>query len=59
MGQFEHYGQTLQSKKDIPHPKMGQLVDFLLHPPLSEIVKKLGKILKYTPLSKYFRHRWR
>ena len=38
---------------------MGQLVGFLLHLPLSEIAKKLGKMLKYTPppLSKCFRHR--
>ena len=28
---------------------MNQLVGFLLHPPLSEIAKKLGKMLKYTP----------
>ena len=28
---------------------MDQLAGFLLHPPLSEIVKKLGKMLKYTP----------
>ena len=28
---------------------MGQLVGFLLHPPLSEIAKRLGKMLKYTP----------
>ena len=28
---------------------MDQLVGFLLHPPLSEIAKKLGKMLKYTP----------
>ena len=28
---------------------MGQLVGFLLHPPLSEIAKKSGKMLKYTP----------
>ena len=27
---------------------MDQLVDFLLHPPLSKIAKKLGKMLKYT-----------
>ena len=31
------------------HQKMDQLVGFLLHPPLSEIAKKLGKMLKYTP----------
>ena len=37
---------------------MGQLVGFLLHPPFSEIGKKIGKMLKYTPLSKCFRHRW-
>ena len=38
---------------------MDQLVGFLLHPPLSEIGKKIGKMLKYThpPLSKYFWHR--
>ena len=41
--------QTLHSKIDTSHPKMDQLVGFLLHPPLSEIAKKLGKILKYTP----------
>ena len=28
---------------------MDRLVGFLLHPPLSEIAKKLGKMLKYTP----------
>ena len=28
---------------------MDQLAGFLLHPPLSEIAKKLGKMLKYTP----------
>ena len=28
---------------------MDQLVGFLLHPPLSEIGKKIGKMLKYTP----------
>ena len=27
---------------------MDQLAGFLLHPPLSEIIKKLGKMLKYT-----------
>ena len=31
---------------------MDQLVGFLLHPPLSEIVKKIGKMLKYTPTFK-------
>ena len=31
---------------------MGQLVGFLLHPQLSEIAKKLGKMLKYTPTFK-------
>ena len=31
---------------------MGQLVGFLLHPPLSEIAKNLGKMLKYTPTFK-------
>ena len=31
---------------------MGQLVGFFLHPPLSEIAKKLGKMLKYTPTFK-------
>ena len=31
---------------------MDQLVGFLLHPPLSEIAKKLGKMLKYTPTFK-------
>ena len=34
------------------HQKMDQLVGFLLHPPLSEIAKKLGKMLKYTPTFK-------
>ena len=28
---------------------MDQLVGFLLHPPLSENGKKIGKMLKYTP----------
>ena len=28
---------------------MDQLVSFLLHPPLSKIGKKIGKMLKYTP----------
>ena len=28
---------------------MDQLVGSLLHPPLSEIGKKIGKMLKYTP----------
>ena len=28
---------------------MDQLVGFLLHPPFSEIAKKLGKMLEYTP----------
>ena len=28
---------------------MDHLVGFLLHPPLSEIGKKIGKMLKYTP----------
>ena len=28
---------------------MDQLVGFLLHLPLSEIAKKLGKMLKYSP----------
>ena len=28
---------------------MDQLVGFLLHPPLSEIGKEIGKMLKYTP----------
>ena len=28
---------------------MDQLFGFLLHPPLSEIAKKLGIMLKYTP----------
>ena len=28
---------------------MDQLVGFLLHPPLSEIGKKIGKMLKYNP----------
>ena len=31
---------------------MDQLVGFLLHPPLSEIAKKLGKMLQYTPTFK-------
>ena len=31
---------------------MDQLVGFLLHPPLSEIGKKIGKMLKYTPTFK-------
>ena len=31
---------------------MEQLVGFLLHPPLSEIGKKIGKVLKYTPTFK-------
>ena len=31
---------------------MGQLAGFFLHPPLSEIAKKLGKMLKYTPTFK-------
>ena len=31
---------------------MDQLVGFLLHSPLSEIAKKLGKMLKYTPTFK-------
>ena len=35
-------------------PKMGQLVGFFLHPPLSEIAKKLGKMLKYTPYFNIF-----
>ena len=34
---------------DMSHQKMDQLVGFLLHPPLSEIAKKSGKMLKYTP----------
>ena len=28
---------------------MDQLVGFLLHPPLSEVAKKLGKMLKGSP----------
>ena len=28
---------------------MDQLAAFLLHPPLSEIGKKIGKMSKYTP----------
>ena len=28
---------------------MDQLVGFLLHPPLSEIGKKIAKMLKFTP----------
>ena len=31
---------------------MDQLVGFLLHPPLSEIGKKIGKMLKCTPTFK-------
>ena len=31
---------------------MDQLAGFLLHPPLSEIGKKIGKMLKYTPTFK-------
>ena len=31
---------------------MDQLVGFLLHSPLSEIGKKIGKMLKYTPTFK-------
>ena len=31
---------------------MDQLVGFLLHPPLSEIDKKIGKMSKYTPTFK-------
>ena len=31
---------------------MDQLVGFLLHTPLSEIGKKIGKMLKYTPTFK-------
>ena len=47
---FEHFFvQTLYSKIDISRKKMDQLVGFLLHPPLSEIGKKIGKMLKYTP----------
>ena len=47
---FEHFFvQTLYSKIDISHKKMDQLVGFLLNPPLSEIGKKIGKMLKYTP----------
>ena len=47
---FEHFFvQTLHSKIDISHKKMDQLVGFLLRPPLSEICKKIGKMLKYTP----------
>ena len=34
------------------HQKMDQLVGFLIHPPLSEIAKKIGKMLKYTPTFK-------
>ena len=50
---FEHFFvQTLYSKIDISHKKMDQLVGFLLHPPLSEIGKKVGKMLKYTPTFK-------
>ena len=52
-GKFEHFFvQTLHSKIDISHKKMDHLVDFLLHPPLSEIGKKIGKMLKYTPTFK-------
>ena len=50
---FEHFFvQTLYSKIDISHNKMDQLVGFLLHPPLSEIGKKIRKMLKYTPTFK-------
>ena len=31
---------------------MDQLVGFLIHPPLTEIGKKIGKMLKYTPTFK-------
>ena len=31
---------------------MDQLVGFLLHPPHSEIGKKIGKMLKYNPTFK-------
>ena len=31
---------------------MDRLDGFLLHPPLSEIANKLGKMLKYTPTFK-------
>ena len=40
------FAQSLHSKIDISHKEMDQLVAFLLHPPLSEIGKKLGKMLK-------------
>ena len=47
---FEHFFiQTLYSKINISHKKMDQLVGFMLHLPLSEIGKKIGKMLKYTP----------
>ena len=41
--------QILHSKIDISHQKMHQWAGFLLYPLLSEIAKKLGKMLKYTP----------
>ena len=52
-GKFEHFFvQTLHPKIDISHTKMDQLVGFLLQPPLTEIGKKMGKMLKYTPTFK-------
>ena len=44
--------QSLHSKIDISRQRMDQLVGFMLRPPLSEIAKKLGKMLKYTPTFK-------
>ena len=41
--------QTLHPKINTSYPKMDQLVGFLLHPPLSEIAKKLEKMLRCTP----------
>ena len=50
MARLEHFLSKPYIQKWIHHTlKMDQLVGFLLHPPLSEIAKKLGKILKYTP----------
>ena len=37
---------------------MGQLVGFFLHPPLSEIAKKLGKMLKYGVYFNIFPNFW-
>ena len=49
---FEHFSTKPYIEKYMSHQKMDQLVGFLLHPPLSEIVKKLGKMLRYIPTSK-------